>query len=114
MVFYSVDVLQGINIGDPLIFSSGLSSVAIFVPFFLVVCNIGENVTISFDKINESIYDIAWYECPVNLQKYLIPMIMASEKPLHIHVFGKYECCRDTFKEVIYQITWLISSSGQK
>lgn len=58
-------------------------------------------MTAAFAETNAFIYDIAWYECPVAIQKYLMPMILMAEKPFVVNVFGSLDCSRDTFKRVI-------------
>lgn len=82
-------------------FVTSISCFAVFVPFFYPVCSLGENVTTAFVQMNESIYEIKWYECPREQQKYLVQMIMFSETPFRVTIFGTMDCSRDTFKKVI-------------
>lgn len=89
---------------DHLLIVSGLSCISVFMPFFFVVCNIGENVTTAFNSINSSVYAISWYNCPVRIQKYLLPIILITEEPVRIPVFGSIDCCRETFKGVSYKM----------
>lgn len=86
---------------DYLLLVTAMSCLSVFLPFFYPTCALGENVTAAFAGMNESIYEISWYACPVDFQKYLIPMILMAEKPFRIHVFGSLDCSRDTFKHVI-------------
>lgn len=81
-------------------FVNGMSCLFVFLPFFFLVNNIGENVSIAFDAVNESMYEMKWYACPLDLQKYFIPMIGITQRSHRIPVFAVYDCCRDTFKRV--------------
>lgn len=83
-----------------LMIANGLTTMTVLLPFFFVVNNVGEIVTTAFDSINVSMYEVAWYECPVELQKYLIPMLLAAEQPVRVSVFANFHCSRGTFKEV--------------
>lgn len=81
-------------------FGNGLSAMAVFLPFFFVVNNVGENVTTAFDSMNEAMYVVTWYGIPIELQKYLIPMLLSTEAPMRVPVFANSCCSRGTFKEV--------------
>lgn len=81
-------------------FVMGMSCMSVFLPFFFVVNNIGENVSTAFGALNESIYDLTWYASPLDLQRYLISMLSITQRPLRIPVFAEFDCCRDTFKRV--------------
>ncbi|XP_055305850.1 odorant receptor 4-like [Sitodiplosis mosellana] len=50
-------------------------------------CYFGKMVTDNFAKISEYLYDIKWYELPVELQKYIILAIQNAQLPLHYHGF---------------------------
>lgn len=86
---------------DHLLLVTAMTCLFAFVPFVYPVCDIGENVTLAYATMNQSIYGITWYECPVKLQRYLVPMILMAEKPFNVNVFGSIDCSRDTFKQII-------------
>lgn len=72
----------------------------VFLPFFLPVCNFGENVTTAFVTTEKSIYELMWYACPANQQKCLIIMLAMAQKTYAVNIFGSVDCSRDTFQMV--------------
>lgn len=77
-----------------------MSCLTVFIPYFFIACNIGETVTAAYAQLNESIYNIAWYKCQMENQKYIVPMILMAEKPFRLPVYASFDCSRDTFKSV--------------
>lgn len=78
-----------------------ITTTVAFLPFFFLICHFGENVTTAFAKLNVSIYDdIPWYLCPVNVQKCVGPMLMASHTPFHFRGIASLKCSHETFKKV--------------
>lgn len=94
-------IFQWMKTNDHLLLVTAMTCLFAFVPFVYPVCDIGENVTLAYATMNQSIYGITWYECPVKLQRYLVPMILMAEKPFNVNVFGSIDCSRDTFKQII-------------
>lgn len=89
---------------------TGIACSALTVPPLFLACNLGEIVSIAFDTANTTIYQIKWYECPVNLQKCLIPMLLVTEIPYHMPIFGQLDCSRATFKLVrAFSMFWYFS-----
>lgn len=70
------------------------------LPFCIWLCSVGENITTSFGNLNEQIYGVAWYQCPVKTQKYILPMIIASQPAVEFRGFFSMGYSHDTFKRV--------------
>lgn len=72
-----------------------------FMPIFFLICNLGEMVTSAFLELDETVYAILWYNLPVELQKYLVPMLLSTQRPVIMKGVFALDCSRDTFKQVI-------------
>lgn len=66
----------------------------------LIYCYLGKVATESFAKMSDCVYNMKWYELPVNLQKYVILMIMYMQKPLYYHGHGVIYVNLETFTKV--------------
>lgn len=80
--------------------ATALLCFGVFLPFFLPVCNFGENVTAAFATMEKSIYELEWYACPIIEQKSLIIMLAMAQKTYAVNIFGSVDCSRDTFQMV--------------
>lgn len=69
------------------------------MPFVFAVCHFGENVSTALGKLHESIYNIEWYSCPLDIQKYMVPMLCFAEKPFYFDGV-LMDCSHVTFKRV--------------
>lgn len=68
-------------------------------PFFLL-CHFGGNVTNRFEKVGDDVYQLEWYNLPIEMQKQL-PIIMASaQKPIYIRGYGDTRSTYFVFKKV--------------
>lgn len=70
------------------------------LPFCIWLCSVGENITTSFSNLNEQIYGVSWHKSPVNIQKYILPMIIASQPAVGFRGFFAMGYSHDTFKRV--------------
>lgn len=77
-----------------------MSRLLTFAPIFFVVCNCGESVTSAFDDMDEVVYEMEWYACPIELQKYLIAMLAIIRRPVVFNGLFSMDCSRFTFKRV--------------
>lgn len=57
-------------------------------------------VTAAFDEIGEPVYAQAWHLWPLGLQKDIIPVLIATQRPVTFKGFFALDCSRDTFKRV--------------
>lgn len=93
-------IFQAIKIG----FVFGIVQTS-FICFYLLVamyipCHFGNEVTFEFDGIWESVYDVSWYEFPVETAKHFPFILEIAEKAVNMKVFGNIVCTRDLFKKV--------------
>lgn len=79
---------------------NALSRTTIFLPMFVLTCNLGEMVTTAFDELDESIYGLSWHLWPLRLQKHIIPVLIAIQRPVVFKGLFALDCSRDTFKRV--------------
>lgn len=63
-------------------------------------CEFGSNVSGRFEEINEPIYGCDWYSFPVEEQKMLPFILLASQERVVIKGFGNFAFARDAFKKV--------------
>lgn len=65
-----------------------------------VYCYYGKMATESFEKLNDCVYDVNWYELPIGLQKYFILMIQNTQRPIFYYGFGVAVLNLETFTDV--------------
>lgn len=65
-----------------------------------IICEFGENVSTSFDEINDSIDALDWYLYPNGTQRYLPTLILQSQQPVLITGYANILFNRDAFKRV--------------
>lgn len=70
-----------------------------FVQIFLF-CELGENLTSQFDKLNGIIFECEWYTFPIGIQKSLPIIMMGIRLPVVISGYGNIRCTRETFHKV--------------
>lgn len=63
-------------------------------------CEFGEQLSETFDQINNSYDQLSWYSFPSNAQHMLIIQLIIAQKPVELRVFGEISCCRITLKNV--------------
>lgn len=60
----------------------------------------GDDVTISFRTVHDSLWECTWYEMPLSSQK-IFPMILAAaQKPVYIEGYLNTQCTRESVKKV--------------
>lgn len=67
---------------------------------FLLICNIGESVTIAFEKLNVVIYEMNWHLCPTDLQRHLVLMLAITQQPVIMKGIFSLNSSRITFRRV--------------
>lgn len=65
-----------------------------------VYCYFGKLATESFLNMSDGLYQSNWFKLPVNLQKYFVPMIQNTQRPLYYHGFGIAVLNLETFTKV--------------
>lgn len=65
-----------------------------------IVCEFGENLTNRFEDLDEAVYQCDWYTYPNEIQNLLPIILLGSQEPIILSVFGKVSCTRESFKNV--------------
>lgn len=84
-----------------------------FVQIFLI-CDFGHKVCNQFIALEDSIYRINWYLLPIDLQRFLLIIMIASQKSVEIRGFGNISCTRETFKKVNFNKELISIQFGTK
>lgn len=76
--------------------------IELFFSFFGLFgfCEFGERLREAFDEINMVLNQIKWYLLPRKTQKILSIMLMFTQRPVELDIFGSVSCNRITFKKV--------------
>lgn len=93
--------LQFVDTNNFLLLPGAITAIVTLMPFLFLVCYVGEHVTTVYLDLKDSIYNISWFLCPLDLQRYIVPMLMNADKPVYFESFGTLNCTNDTFKRVI-------------
>lgn len=86
--------------GNPATLVTGITGSMALLPFLYLICHLGEIVTNAYFNLNSSIYNVSWYLCPVEIQKCILPMLLAAEQPIYFNSIASLNCSHDTFKRV--------------
>lgn len=70
-----------------------------FVSVF-VVCEFGQKVCDAFFEIDDEICQLDWYLFSIEIQKILLTLMINTQKPVSLGVFGNITCDREDFKKV--------------
>lgn len=81
----------------------------------LIYCEVGGNISKSFEEIDDEIDKIDWYLLPINMRRSLITIKIISQRTIRLRGFGSISGSRDVFKMVkmtmfynSYLCKWLI------
>ena len=70
------------------------------ISWLYVFCEFGHQVTQRFDDLHDTVFGMAWYLLPLEMQK-TIPMIISmAQKEVHLEAFGGVHCTREVFMKV--------------
>lgn len=64
------------------------------------ICEFGERLNDSSERIRDVFDRLAWYLFPCDVQHKLANLIMAAHRPFELYVFGSISCSRSTLKNV--------------
>ena len=64
-------------------------------------CEIGQNLTNTFNEIEDAVYILDWYLYPIEIQQMLIPIMIYMQEPVFIKFFGSISCSEEQFKKVV-------------
>lgn len=68
--------------------------------FVFVLCEFGQNVSNAFIEIDDEIGQVDWYLFSMHTQKLLIILMIVTQKPVGLNVYGDIWCDREDFKKV--------------
>lgn len=79
-----------------------LSFAEIFCSFIGIfcVCDFGQRIGDTFEKINMLIEQLNWYLFPCDTQPMLTIISIVAQRPVELEIFGSMSCNRRTFKKV--------------
>lgn len=64
-------------------------------------CEMGQQIAVHFDKVDETILEMDWYLFPIKTQRMLPTILMVTQEPVQLQGFGNVPATRATFKGVI-------------
>lgn len=67
-------------------------------------CYFGKLATDSFGQMTNCLFECKWVEFPIDVQKYILLMIMNSQRPMYYHGLGIAVLNLETFSKVILEI----------
>lgn len=65
-----------------------------------VICELGEQSSGIFSTLDEKINEIDWHLYPIEIQRMLPTIMILSQKPMFVTLFGSTSVTRETFKRV--------------
>lgn len=70
--------------------------------FMFVICDVGQRVTNTFDKLFDEVIQWHWHSFPKEIRRILPIVLIDLQQPVVIRFFGNFSCCRKTFKKVCF------------
>lgn len=65
-------------------------------------CHFCGNVTDRFENVSDAIYNLQWYDLPLEMQKDLQIMMAVAQKRIYIRGYGDTRSTHSVFKKVIF------------
>lgn len=65
-----------------------------------ISCEMGERACEMFGAIDKTMDDIDWYLYPIEIQRMLPAIILVTQKPIYVELFGSITASRETFGNV--------------
>lgn len=82
--------------------------------WLFVLCYFGDQVTSAFENLHESIYMCDWHLFPLELKKYITPMLLLAHENVYMHGFYEFDCTLQVFEQVIPILLQIILVVSQK
>lgn len=100
IVFVSL-VAQGIMTLDPELSTSLMGTTIMFtLTFFMNL--LGSNVTATLAEVGAIAYDAQWHRYPIEMQKFIGPIVQNSQQTINFHGYNVVLCNLDVFMRVSY------------
>lgn len=74
---------------------------SVMMIYLVLLCLLGDDVTIRFRQVHDSIWECSWYKFPLDTQKLLPMILMAAQKPVFIKGYMNMQCTRESVKKVV-------------
>lgn len=74
---------------------------SVMMIYLVLLCLMGDDVTIRFCQVHDSFWECSWYELPFPTQKLLPVILNAAQKPVFIKGYMNMRCTRESIKKVI-------------
>lgn len=87
-------------VGDHFLLITSLNILISWAFLFYKSCDSGESIASGFSDLYESIYDLPWHLCSVELQQYVAFMLKIAQLPVNINGVCNLKCSHETFKKV--------------
>ena len=68
--------------------------------FVFVVCEFGQIMSNAYTEIDHEVCQLDWYLFSMEIQKILPTLMIVTQKPVGLDVFGNISCGREDFKKV--------------
>lgn len=82
---------------------------------FYFICKLGDDVTESYQKISDALYDCPWYAMPVKIRKHFPTIMLVAQRPIYLYGYFNIRCKRMTFRKVwFWFLLWILSFPLQK
>lgn len=91
---------QTIKNGDYTIFYQVICAFLTVMQQVFALCYLGDMATSKCATTNEDVYHTNWYKYPVKMQKFIILIMMRSQKQFVFKGFSLLQCSLPAFKEV--------------
>lgn len=66
----------------------------------LISCELGQQMTNAFDKLEVVMCELEWYLFSVKVQQMLPLLLIIAQEPVRLECFGSTACLRESFKKV--------------
>lgn len=71
-----------------------------------ISCEMGERACAMFGAVDETMDTIDWYLYPIEIQRMLPAIMIATQKPIYVELFGSITASRETFGKVSEPTAW--------
>lgn len=82
--------------------------------FIFIFCYFGQSIRGQFNQLNDVIYEFEWYLYPVEIQRMIPTILIATQNTPSLKGFGNVNCTHETFKKVCLIIIIFWSSDIMK
>lgn len=67
-----------------------------------VFSELGERVTIGFERFHEELLRCNWYELPIEMQRMYLIFLADTQQPKHVTCYANVIFRRETFEKVLF------------